>query len=133
MKVLIFGTFDGIHEGHRALFRQAREHGDHLVVAVAQDDVVRQLKHRPPRRNIEVRMAALGAEPAVDAVVPGDFELGSYAVVKKERPHVIALGYDQHALREDIRNHSANFNWDLDIITLAPHRPAQYHTSPHKK
>jgi len=128
-KVLVFGTFDGIHEGHRAFLKQARMQGDHLIVAVAQDAVVEQLKNHPPRRNTKERIEALITEDLADEVVPGDAELGDYGVVKKYRPGVIALGYDQAALKRDLEEHLPDFDWDVEIIVLAPHEPHKYHSS----
>lgn len=128
-KVMVFGTFDGIHEGHRAFFRQARAHGDHLVVAVAQDTIVEQLKHHAPRKNMEERIDALIAEDVADAVIPGDAELGEYGTVKRHRPGVIALGYDQAALKRDLEEHLADFDWDIEIVVLAPHEPEKHHSS----
>ena len=109
IKVLVFGTFDGIHEGHREFFRQALTHGDHVIVAVAQDDIVLQLKHRLPKKNMEERIEALDAAAIVHEIVPGDLELCSYEVVKRHRPHVIALGYDQHELKHDRRRSHCGF------------------------
>ena len=126
-KVLAFGTFDGLHEGHREFFRQARLHGDYLVVAVARDEVVKQLKSRSPRKSLKERIEMLANETVADMIIPGDQELGSYEVVKRHRPHVIALGYDQAALKKDLEGHLQDFGWHIDIIVLEPHEPKRYH------
>lgn len=128
-KVFVFGTFDGIHEGHRAFFRQARAHGDQLVVAVAQDSVVERLKERPAKKSLHERMEALHDEDLVDFVVPGDVELGSYAVVRQYKPDVIALGYDQHGLKADIMENAREFDWAVEIVMLESHEPEKYHNS----
>ena len=39
-KVLVFGTFDGLHEGHKDFLRQAKQYGDHLTVVVGRDSTV---------------------------------------------------------------------------------------------
>ena len=126
-KVLVFGTFDGIHEGHRAFLTQARAHGDYLIIAVALDKVVEQLKHRPPRRNLAARIGALQDEMAADLVVPGDAQLGTYEVMRNYRPDVVALGYDQTALKEDLERRLVDFNWHAEIAVLVPHEPTKYH------
>lgn len=125
----MFGTFDGIHEGHRSLFKQARMRGDQLIVAVAQDEVVEFLKGRPPRKELRDRMELIAREGVADIVVPGDTELGKYSVVARHRPDVIALGYDQDALRKDIESRLADFDWHIEIAVLKPHEPEKYHTS----
>ena len=43
-KVMVFGTFDYLHEGHKDFFRQAKQYGDELVVVVARDETVKQIK-----------------------------------------------------------------------------------------
>lgn len=126
---MIFGTFDGLHEGHRALLRQARAHGEHLTIAVAQDHVVEQLKNHPPKKTMHERIDALKDVDFVDIVVPGDLELGSYHVVKNHRPDVIALGYDQQALKFDLEDHMHNFDWEIEIVMLDPHKPETFHSS----
>jgi len=128
-KILVFGTFDGLHDGHRAFLRQAREHGDYLIVAVAQDTVVEQLKKHPPRRKIQERIGALTDEALADRVVAGDAEIGTYEVVKRYQPDVVALGYDQTALKKDIEQHLSDFGWYVETVTLRPHEPEIHHTS----
>ena len=126
---MVFGTFDGIHDGHRAFLAQARELGDRLIVVVAQDEVVEQLKKHPPERNLEERMGALTDEAIADRVVAGDTEIGTYEVVKRYRPDVIALGYDQSELKKDLERHLADFGWYVEMVTLLPHKPETHHTS----
>ena len=62
-------------------------------------------------------------EDIVDVVVAGDTELGSYGVVKRYRPDVIALGYDQSQLKEDIEYSAGNFDWEITIVVIEPHEP----------
>jgi len=128
-KVLIFGAFDGIHEGHRNLFRQAKLHGDYLVVAVAADNIIQQLKHRLPKLTLAERIAAVAAEVGVDEAVAGDELLGSYNIVKSHSPDIIALGYDQEDLREDLEERKGEFGFDVEIVMLEPYQPEQFHNS----
>ncbi len=125
-KVLVFGVFDGIHEGHRQFFKQAREYGHYLLVAVAQDHTAEYLKGRLPQRNLARRIDDLRKEPLVDEVALGDAELGVYEVVKKHKPDVIALGYDQVALKEDLKNHRKEFRWRPKMVVLRAHEPHRY-------
>ena len=37
-KVLTYGTFDMLHEGHINILRRAKQFGDYLVVAVSTDE-----------------------------------------------------------------------------------------------
>ena len=127
--VLVFGVFDGIHEGHRAFLRQARALGDYLVAVVAQDSVVRRLKGHLPGKNIAERIGALRADGSIDEAVAGDEQLGSYEAAKKYRPAVIALGYDQRDLKKDLKTRLAHFDWKPRIVVLEPHEPEKCHSS----
>ena len=132
-KVLVFGVFDGLHEGHRALFRQAKRYGDHLVVSVAQDEIVKRLKGKPPRYDLGERMKILNDEPLVDSAVPGDSDLGTYGAIVEFGPEVVLLGYDQKALGDDLRLTAKQRGWDLRIVFAEPYEPERYHNSILKK
>src|SRR3954463_1039918 len=97
-KVMVFGVFDGVHVGHRAFFLEARKHGNYLIAVLTQDHIVERLKLRLPKKNFAERFDNLKKEDIVDEIVIGDAELGMYEVIKKYKPDVIALGYDQQGL-----------------------------------
>jgi cytidyltransferase-like protein len=128
-KVMVFGTFDGVHEGHRAFFREAKSHGDHLVAVLAQDVIVERLKGRKPIMDISARVEELKKEDKVDEVVAGDMEIGTWGVVKSCRPDVIALGYDQAALKENLTAHLKDFDWKPEIVVMQAYESNKYHTS----
>jgi len=126
---MVFGTFDGIHEGHRKFLHQAREHGGQLIVAVARDEVVEQLKGHAPKHPLAERVGELQRAALADLVVEGDAELGTYNVITRYKPNVVALGYDQNALKEDLLNALNQFKWHIEVVTLNPHEPEKYHSS----
>jgi cytidyltransferase-like protein len=70
-KVLVFGTFDGLHEGHLNLFRQARRYGDYLVVVVARDSTVRENKKKMPKFNEQERLKEVKNNPLVNEALLG--------------------------------------------------------------
>lgn len=112
-----------------------------MIVAVAQDHIVEYLKGRLPDKNLARRIDDLRKEHAVDEVALGDAELGTYEVVKKNRPDVIALGYDQTTLKKDLESWLKNFDpldelgasWRPKIVVTKPHKPKEYHNSLLKK
>jgi FAD synthetase len=127
--VLVFGVFDGIHDGHRAFFTEARKHGDRLVIAVAQDAVVVQLKGKPPRRPLGERLAALRGEPGIDEAVAGDDRTGSWGVLERYKPDVIALGYDQEALTVALEAVRESFSPPPELKVMQAHRPDVFHNA----
>lgn len=128
-KVMVFGVFDGIHEGHKAFLKEARTFGEYLIAVVAQNHIVRHLKGHLPQIDIGERLAHLEAEDNVDEVVIGDKEFSSWEVVKKYQPDVIALGYDQDMLREDLEKNVNQLGYVPEIVALSGFEPNVHHSS----
>ncbi|MDP2641127.1 MAG: adenylyltransferase/cytidyltransferase family protein [Candidatus Yanofskybacteria bacterium] len=122
-RAVVFGTFDGVHEGHQSFFAQAREHGDELIALIAPDSVVARLKGKLPRHSAEERIRM--AEKFVDRALLGDESLSSYRVLAEIQPHVICLGYDQEDLEKDLREAGIK----IPLIRLKAHAPERFHTS----
>ena len=94
MKVVATGVFDIIHSGHAHFLNAAKEHGDELVVIVANDDTVRRMKGEPilsDERRAEM-VSHLKPVDLVDKARTGNM---LDIIVEEIRPNVIALGYDQ--------------------------------------
>jgi|GEM_PF-1926772 cytidyltransferase-like protein len=120
--VMVFGVFDGLHDGHRYFLREAARHGDTLIVVVARDAIVRMLKNKTPRhREGNRRRAIARAAPAARAVL-GDTMQSAYGVIKKYKPDIICVGHDQHALADDLEQSMKTG----DIAVLPIHRLAAY-------
>ena len=43
-RVLTFGVYDYFHLGHLRLFKQCKEYGDYLIVAVQDGDYIKKYK-----------------------------------------------------------------------------------------
>lgn len=119
--VLVFGTFDGIHDGHRFFLSQARALGDRLVVVVARDATAGSLKAKPPRRNEERRLDEVRRLKAVDSALLGDETLGAYRVIEMIRPDVIALGHDQDALEGDLKRWLSKQTYGIRLEKISKH------------
>jgi FAD synthetase len=127
--VMVFGTFDGVHPGHEYFLEEAKKLGDRLVVCIARDSVVAELKGREPRRPEIERREALAECTVVDEVFYGDRELGSWKILAEAKPDVIALGYDQTALKEDLEKWITAHGQKIETVTIASHRPDLYKSS----
>lgn len=127
---MIFGVFDGLHPGHQSLLRQAKRYGD-LIVVVARDKTVTRLKHKKPAFRERIRVAHLKNELGKKAkVILGDTVMGKYTAVKKYKPNLICLGYDQNALHKDLRARIRRGELPrVPMKKLKPHKPHRYHTS----
>ncbi len=102
--VLAFGTFDGLHAGHHVFLKRASLLGDRLIVGVARDSHVHTLKQKTPKFSEDERRAAVAALPYVTEAVLSDVELGSYGIIDRIQPDVIAFGYDQTAFEAHMRS-----------------------------
>jgi D-beta-D-heptose 7-phosphate kinase/D-beta-D-heptose 1-phosphate adenosyltransferase len=88
------GCFDVLHAGHVAYLREARSHGDLLIVGVNDDASVRRLKGEGrPVNPIEDRLTVLAALEMVDAVVPFG-EDTPLELVREITPDVLVKGRD---------------------------------------
>jgi len=116
-RVVVFGIFDGIHEGHRDFFRQSREYGDELIVIVGRDEICRKLKNKTPKHSEKERCLLVSQEPLVDKTLLGDPTLSSYQVLAQLKPDVICIGYDQQKLREDLERWLSETNQTVEIFS----------------
>jgi cytidyltransferase-like protein len=130
-RIMVFGTFDLLHEGHLDFFRQARAQtaDPYLIVSVARDASVARVKGRPPKRSEEERLERVRACPLVDKAVLGD-ATGYIAHIVNAAPDVIALGYDQEG------EYVANLRTDLKeagiratVVRLVAYKPDIFKTS----
>ncbi len=126
---LLFGAFDGLHEGHRAMLKEARTHAEHLIVALPPDTVIYELKGKAARFSWKERAKALWESELVDEVIRGDESLGMYSAIDTKHPDIIFVGYDQHHLANDLASYLANDGKTIPIITLSPYKPDRYKSS----
>lgn len=126
-RAVVFGIFDGIHEGHRALFRQSKEYGEELIVIVGRDSACMQWKRRTPVHSEGERLSLILQEKLADGVVLGDEKQSTYNVLKDLNPDVICVGYDQDALFGDLEQWVKKKN--IQLVRLKPWHSEIYHNS----
>jgi len=129
-KVLVFGTFDGLHEGHKNFFKQARAFGDHLMVVVGRDSTVERVKKRLPKQNENERLKAVEECELVDFARLGNENVSPYIVVKELMPDVICLGYDQTYFTEKLSAALKEMTMEkVEIHRLSAYKPEIYKSS----
>lgn len=129
---MIFGTFDVFHPGHRFFIEQARGKGlafsvqgleKKLIIVVARDLTVKQLKGvlRNPE---QIRKKVLEQAFPNAVVVLGD-EKDPMKVVRKYRPSLVCLGYDQVGFSEELRKKYP----EIRIERIKAYQPEKYKSS----
>jgi FAD synthetase len=124
MKVMGFGTFDGLHPGHLNYLKQLKRLGDDLTVIIARDSNVKKIKCRSPKNDEKARKAEVLKTGIADRAVLGD-ESDFYKCIKKYKPDVIGLGYDQRA---DIGELTKLFP-DIRVVRLRAYKPHKHKSS----
>jgi len=132
-KVLVFGTYDIFHRGHRDFLKQAKRHGEFLRVVVARDVTVARVKGHLPRYSEQERAAIVKASRLADEVVLGSLN-DRYGVVRDFAPEVICLGYDQKQSLAELRRKLAETGLErTKIVRLVAYQPETFKSSLFKK
>ncbi|OGJ54671.1 hypothetical protein A3D11_00065 [Candidatus Peribacteria bacterium RIFCSPHIGHO2_02_FULL_49_16] len=95
MRVLVCGTFDCLHPGHRFFLDQAQKKGNELFIIVARDQSVEQIKGRAPVQAEKERLELLSSLYPEAHVVLGSLGGDFLKPVREIKPNVLCLGYDQ--------------------------------------
>lgn len=128
--VLVFGTFDLLHAGHRSFLRQAKRLGHKLIVAVGRDSVVTKLKRRTPIQSERLRRRTVAALPYVHrAILASRNPWHRFAFIKKLKPDIIALGYDQRHFTANLHRELKAHGLDCRVIRLKPYKPQHFKSS----
>lgn len=125
--VMAFGTFDIFHPGHVSFLKQAKKYGN-LIVVVARDKTVKQVKVKPPYNAEKQRRRAVKASGLADKIILGSLT-DKYAAIKKYRPDIICLGYDQKFFVDELKNKLNKLKLNTKIIRLKSFQPKKYKSS----
>lgn len=130
---MVFGTFDIFHKGHKNFLKQAKEHGEYLIVVVARDQNVLKVKGKLPKNNEFARQKEIFESKLADIVVLGDLD-DKYKAIQEYKPDVICLGYDQKVSMEELEEKLAEFNLNkTNVVRLKSFHPEIYKSSKLRK
>lgn len=127
-KVIIFGTFDYLHAGHKNFIAQARTLGDYVIAVISRDKTTKKVKGKLPDNPEKIRLANLKKTKWVDEAILGDLE-DKYKIIKKIKPNIIALGYDQFVFTQKLQQIIVQNKYSTEIIRLKPYHPEIYKSS----
>mgnify|MGYP001589199552 FL=1 len=126
--VLVLGTFDGLHDGHRFFLREAKKLGNKLIASVTTDEVIQRIKNHTPTYHLEERLRALEASGLVHLAVAGDKVLGNWSALRQWKPDIVAIGYDQAKLEEKLDKLIAKEHLPITLVKISAHDPDRLHS-----
>ena len=122
-RIMVFGTFDGLHQGHLFFFRQAKKLAkkSFLIVSIARDRNVLKIKRKFPTLNERARMILIKKCGLTDKVVLSGVK-NHLPHITKEHPEIIVLGYDQKAYVKNLKKDLKNKGINVKIVRLKPYK-----------
>lgn len=93
-KVITYGTYDLLHQGHINLLRRAKEQGDYLIVGVTSDSYDKDRGKLNVRNNILERVESVKATGYADEVIIEDYIGQKIDDIQKYGVDVFAIGSD---------------------------------------
>lgn len=93
-KVITYGTYDLLHQGHINLLRRAKELGDYLIVGVTSDSFDQGRGKLNVRNNVLERVEAVKATGYADEVIIEDYLGQKIDDIQKYDVDIFAIGSD---------------------------------------
>ncbi|MCW4003460.1 MAG: FAD synthase [Candidatus Bathyarchaeota archaeon] len=119
--VVASGVFDLLHLGHVRFLEDAKKAGGKkakLIVIIARDSTVEKMKGRKPIMSEDQRRALVESLKVVDEAVLGFEGLDIGEVVAKFKPDVIALGYDQAEMENQVKRYVESHKLPVRIVRI---------------
>ena len=130
--VLATGGFDILHYGHVRFLEEAKKtggEGARLVAIVASDKTFERRKGRKPILPERERRALVGALRVVDEAILGLDEIDMEWAVKRIRPDVIAVGYDQDDIERRLRRLIEERSYKVQVVKLEHYGSEEFDSS----
>ena len=119
--VLASGVFDLLHLGHVKFLEEAKKAGGknaELIVIIARDSTVQETKGRKPIMPESQRRALVESLKVVDEAVLGFENFDVDDVIDRIKPDVIALGYDQAAMKRRVREYVDKHGLNVKVVRV---------------
>lgn len=93
-KIITYGTYDLLHQGHLNLLRRAKALGDYLIVGVTNDNFDRERGKLNVRNNVLERVEAVKSTGLADQVIIEDYYGQKIDDIQKYGVDIFAIGSD---------------------------------------
>ena len=94
IKVITYGTYDLLHQGHINLLRRAKELGDYLIVGVTSDSFDKGRGKLNVRNNVLERVEAVKATGYADEIIIEDYLGQKIDDIQRYDVDIFAIGSD---------------------------------------
>lgn len=94
VKVITYGTYDLLHQGHINLLRRAKELGDYLIVGVTNDNFDRERGKMNVKNNVLERVDAVRATGLADKIIIEDYVGQKIDDIEKYNIDIFTVGSD---------------------------------------
>lgn len=130
--MLATGVFDLLHLGHVRFLEEAKRKGGrgaHLVVVVASDRTVTRRKGRKPILPESQRRKLVSSLRIVDQAVLGLEKVDMLATLKKIRPDIICVGYDQLEIKRSVEKLLKREGLNIRLVQIRKFGPNNLNSS----
>jgi FAD synthetase len=130
--VLAAGVFDLLHYGHLRFLEEAKKAGGKtakLVVVVARDKTVELRKGVKPVLPEEQRKILVSALKPVNETILGFKNLSIDMIVKKVKPDIVAVGYDQDDMFKKVQDLIEREKLNMKVIQIGRFGPTRLDSS----
>ena len=93
-RVITYGTYDLLHQGHINLLRRAKALGDYLIVGVTNDNFDRERGKLNVQNNVLERVDAVRATGLADKIIIEDYVGQKIDDIQKYEVDIFAIGSD---------------------------------------
>ena len=94
IKVITYGTYDLLHEGHRRLLERAKALGDYLIVAVTSDDFDRKRGKINVQQSLMERIEGVKQTGLADEIIIEEYEGQKIDDIKRFNIDIFTVGTD---------------------------------------
>ena len=93
-KVITYGTYDFLHQGHINVLNNAKALGDYLIVGVTSDEYDRSRGKLDVWQSLPERIAAVQATGIADEIIVEEYEGQKISDIQKYDVDVFTVGSD---------------------------------------
>ena len=130
--MLATGVFDLLHIGHVKFLEASKRKGGRrarLFVVVASDRTVFARKKRKPILPEDQRRELVGSLRAVDKAILGRERLDMVGILKRFRPDIVCVGYDQQEIKAAVIKTIKHEGLDIAVVQIPKFGPASLNSS----